>query len=193
MKFYIEITLLPLPEIPLHFLWEKVYQQIHLAFVEIKDSNNKVSIGVSFPEYDEENIQLGCKLRFFARTTDELNHLKLNSSLSRLRDYVQISEVRQVPENIEIYSCYKRIQTKSSIPRLARRKAKYKNIRYEEALLSFPKSVQKMSKVPYINMKSLSSDKKYRLMIGREKAELKDKNNVFSTYGLSSTCAVPLF
>ena len=51
MKNYIEITLLPSAEITLSFLWEKLYQQLHLALVEIQDSDKSVSVGVSFPKY----------------------------------------------------------------------------------------------------------------------------------------------
>lgn len=54
MKYFIDITLLPGPEVPLHFLWQKVYQHIHQAFVEI-NHNGKICIGASFPEYDEKN------------------------------------------------------------------------------------------------------------------------------------------
>ncbi len=59
MKHYIDIILLPDPEIPLYFLWEKVYQQLHLALVEIKEPDNKVKVGVAFPQYDEQQHQLG--------------------------------------------------------------------------------------------------------------------------------------
>ena len=39
MKHYIEITLLPDAEVGLGFIWQKMYQQIHLALVEVKDAN----------------------------------------------------------------------------------------------------------------------------------------------------------
>ena len=37
MKHYIEITLLPNPDINLLSLWSKVFQQIHLGLVEMQD------------------------------------------------------------------------------------------------------------------------------------------------------------
>lgn len=36
MKNYIELTLNPDLETPLYYLWEKLFQQIHLALVENK-------------------------------------------------------------------------------------------------------------------------------------------------------------
>ena len=100
MKFYVEITLLPSIETPINFLWEKVYQQIHLALVENQDSHGKVSIGVSFPEYDCKQFQLGNKLRLFSFSQEELEHLNIRKWLFRLRDYIHITDIRYVPENI---------------------------------------------------------------------------------------------
>ena len=193
MKFYIEITLLPSIEIPLYFLWEKVYQQIHLALVESQDSNGKVSIGVSFPEYNIERHQLGSKLRLLSFAKDELENLDINKWLFRLKDYVYISGIRNIPDVIDGYALYKRIQTKSSNLRLARRKAKREGIGYEEALSFFNKRTEITSKVPYIQMKSQSSDKRYRLMLGYEKFDKTKDSEGFSTYGLSSSCSVPVF
>lgn len=193
MKFYIEITLVPSIEISLYFLWEKVYQQIHLALVESQGSNGKVSIGASFPEYDIEKYQLGSKLRLLSIVKDELEDLDINKWLFRLKDYVHISDIRDIPEVVDGYALYKRIQTKSSNLRLARRKAKRKGIGYEEALSFFNKRPEITSKVPYILMKSQSSDKRYRLMIMYEQVDKTTISVGFSTYGLSSKCSVPLF
>ena len=52
MKYYQQISLMPTADIGLYFLWQKVYQQIHLALVENKSSDNVSAIGVSFPEYN---------------------------------------------------------------------------------------------------------------------------------------------
>ena len=44
MKHYIDITLLPSDDIGVHFLWSKVMMQVHLALVEIQDSNKQVPV-----------------------------------------------------------------------------------------------------------------------------------------------------
>ena len=44
MNYYIDITLLPDPEITLSFIQQKVYQQVHIALAENKvEENSKVS------------------------------------------------------------------------------------------------------------------------------------------------------
>lgn len=193
MKYYIEITLLPTIEIPVFFLWEKIYQEIHLALVKVQDGENKVNIGASFCEYDGNQHKLGSKLRLFSSSSNDLEDLNIQKYLSRLKDYVHISKIRNVPENIQIYAFFKRIQTKSSNTRLARRKAKRECISVEAALLVFDKRKEKISSAPYIHLKSQSTGKRYRLMIGYEETEQRNNIEKFSTYGLSSKSSVPIF
>ncbi|MBL4903685.1 MAG: type I-F CRISPR-associated endoribonuclease Cas6/Csy4 [Desulfocapsa sp.] len=194
MKCYIEITLLPGIEIPIYFLWEKVYQQLHLALVEIQDDNGVVRVGVSFPEYDEKKYQLGCKLRLFAPSKKDLEALNIHKWLSRLTDYIHVTSIREVPGKPAGYAFFKRIQTKSSNTRLARRKAKREGISYEDAFSSLSKRREQISKVPYLHFKSLSTDKRYRLMIACVETEQRNSHgDVFSTYGLSAKSPVPMF
>jgi CRISPR-associated endonuclease Csy4 len=193
MKFYIGISLLPNPEVPIYFLWEKIYQQIHLALVENQNSDKTVAIGMSFPEYNGENHQLGNKLRIFSNNEEKLEKLNISKWFSRLLDYVDITEIKSVPDNITGYAFFKRLQPKNNNLRLARRKAKRKNISLEEAISVLKIREEKLSEAPYINMKSLSSDNMYRLMIGYEETELINNDEGFSTYGLSSKSSVPIF
>ena len=58
MNYYQDITLLPDADIGLYFLWQKVYQQIHLALVENKSADNASAIGVAFPEYNVDKHHL---------------------------------------------------------------------------------------------------------------------------------------
>lgn len=191
MKVYLEIILKPQPEIPLYFLWEKVYQQVHLALVEMQDADGKVAIGTAFPEYDAKQFQLGCKLRLFAMSEQELTELKIEKWLDRLRDYVHITTIKEVQANCN-FACFKRVQPKSSNARLARRKAKREGISLEQALSFLGKRKEQISKAPFIHIKSLSSDKRYRLLISQEEKD-KSCSGMFSSYGLSSQSTVPIF
>ncbi len=193
MKSYLEITLKPQPGIPLYFLWEKVYQQVHLALVEIQDADGKVTVGSSFPEYDADLHQLGSKLRLIAPFQKNLESLNIQKWLSRLTDYVHITSIREVPKNISGYVIFKRVQTKSSKQRLAKRKAKREGISFDQALLALDKHKERTSNAPYIRIKSLSSDERYRLMIHCVGTEESGNTVNFSTYGLSSTSSVPIF
>ncbi len=193
MKYYSDITLLPDVEVPIYFLWEKVYQQLHLAFVEIQDSSNKVNIGIAFPEYNEAQHKLGCKLRLFSPSRKHLEDLKIQQWLSRLTDYIHITGIRDVPEKIQGYAFFKRIQPKSNNARLARRKAKREDISYEQALSFFQNRKEQYSTAPFIRVKSHSTGKRYRLMIARTKTGNSETTESFSTYGLSTGSTVPLF
>lgn len=192
MRNYVEFTLLPNDEIPLYFLWEKLYQQLHLALVEIKDPNNKVSLGVSFPNYDAGLNQLGCKLRLFAPSSAGLEAVNINQWLSRLSDYVQITSIRNIPEKVDGNVFFKRNQPKSNNARLARRKAKRKNISIEQALIHFENRAEQTTKLPFINMKSHSSNTKFRLFIEKSGSENQVAGS-FNSYGLSKTATVPCF
>jgi CRISPR-associated endonuclease Csy4 len=193
MKHYQDITLLPDPETPLYFVWEKIYQQLHLALVEIKDPNNKVQVGVAFPQYDEQQHQLGCKLRVFAPSCELLEKLNINQWLSRLSDYVHISSIKNVPEKVERYVMFKRVQLKTNNARLARRKAKREGISQQQALAHFQSHYEKTSRLPYIQIKSCRTEQRYRLLITRVETGSSHIAEGFSCYGLSATSSVPVF
>ena len=195
MNYYVDIKLLTDTEITLGFIWKKLYAQIHLALVEVRDDKNLVSIGLSFPKYSDDRF-LGDTLRLFATTKEELEALDLNHWLGRLLDYLTISEIKEVPSSVSEFVSFKRKQFKINTERLARRQAKRKGISFEEALKNYEnfdeEERKKKNRLPYINVKSLSSDREMKLFI--EKSKLKEvKKGLFSTYGLSSESTVPWF
>ncbi len=193
MKCYIDITLLPSADITLYFLWEKLYQQLHLALVETQNTSGKVSVGIAFQEYDETQNQLGNQLRLFSPNRETLEGLQLQKWLSRLTDYLHITDMRDVPEKVERYACFQRIQPKSSNARLARRKAKRESISLEEALAYFQSNQEQTSQLPFVKIKSHSSGQRFRLVIARTDANNLQIADGFSTYGLSSKSSLPVF
>jgi len=196
MNYYLDISLLPNADITLYFLWEKVYQQVHLALVESKKRDKKVqvNIGVAFPEYDTKRFYLGGKLRLLAATTDDLEQLAIGQWLSRLDDYVHITSIRDVPmKNIAGYAHFKRLQPKSNNARLAKRHAKRNAISEAEAMVYFEGRKEVYSRAPFIRIHSHSSDKRYRLLIARSDAESLEISAGFSSYGLSAQSTVPIF
>lgn len=187
MKFYLDITLLPGADLSAYFLWGKVYRQLHLALVD-----GEARVGVAFPEYCAENFQLGSKLRLLSPEKVDLESLHIGHWLARLTDYVHITSIREVPENAQSHAMFRRVQPKSNNARLARRMAKRKNISLEQALLNFEDREEAMTKLPFIQMKSHSSDNRFRLFI--EKIECKTSSDgKFNSYGLSSIATVPWF
>ncbi len=199
MKYYIDITLLPDAEANLGFLWQKVYQQIHLALVKNKIAINKSAIAVSFPKYGNKEFPLGDKVRLFADEQGLLKQLNIEKWLSRLTDYTHLKPIKTVPETVNQFARFKRKQFKSNLLKEAKRRAKYKNESLEMALEHF-KHYETKSSLPFINMTSLSMDKdsptisnrNFKLIIDREILE-EPEQGVFNCYGLSKTASVPWF
>ncbi len=194
MKAYLDITLLPSDDIGLHFLWGKVFQQVHLALVENKNTNGSSSVGVTFPEFNAEKHRLGRKLRLFAPNSSDLEKLSLTRWLDRLADYVHITSVRKTPRRVEQYACFSRLRTKSSRERLARRAMKRHNLTYEQALQERENFQPQWTDAPYIQLKSFGNDHPFRLFIGmEEKAGPGECSAGFNAYGLSKKVALPKF
>ncbi len=215
MNYYQELLLLPQEEIPIHFLWSKVFQQIHLGLVEIQDDQGRVPIGLSFPEYldGEKRSELGTKLRLFAIDEAMLKQFDTAKWLARLSDYVHSTSIRPVPEKIIGYAIYQREQPKTNPERLARRYAKRHGVDFDTALngLIDLKSTEKplnadfkiqfryceMTKKkiasPFIRLKSMSSEQTFCLWIKKIPADTKTSATYFSSYGLSAVSSVPEF
>ena len=201
MKYYIEVTLMKTDDFSPYELWSRIYRQLHIAFAEIKDTYDKVNIGVSFPQYRfnaEKSVGfLGEKFRIFAQSQADLEKLNIQKWFDRLTDYLHITSIREVPENkITGYAIYRRKQVKTNPQRLARHRVKRGDIGFDEALARYS-NVVTTTDLPYIQLQSLSTsdeqDKRlFKLFIEKKSAE-KSETQIFSTYGLSSQSSVPEF
>jgi len=194
MKAYLEITLLPNNDIGHYFLWSKVFQQIHLALVELKKDNDTSLCGITFPEFNEQKNQLGQKIRVFAPEKKQLEALNLVKWLKRLHDYTHMTHIRDVPDHVDQYVRFTRVQIKSSRQRLARRAVKRHSIRYAQAIANLADFQPKYSAVPFIQLKSLGNGNQFRLLISKETmSEVSNPSAQFNSYGLSNGSVLPCF
>lgn len=192
MNYYLEITLLPHSEIEWHFLWEKVYQQLHLGLVTIKDEKDTVSLGISFPSLNVKRHHLGHQLRVFAKTQEQLEQFNAPHWFNTLSDYVHLTQIRTVPKTVKAYGSYFRIQTKSNNEQLAKRRSKWLKISVDEAIQHFASRPEQQTNAPFVYAKSNSSGQRFPIFIGYlEQAEANE--NSFSCYGLSKQSTVPVF
>jgi len=196
MKYYQELTVQSSFEVPLHFIWSKVYQQLHLGFVEMQDTQGTVPFGISFPQYRYENRKggIGEKMRVFANSENELEELGIKKLLQRLNDYVHITSIREVPEKKTGYAIYRRVHDENSPEQKARRFIKRNKdglIEYEQAVKMFSLNRSECH-LPYIKLKSLTNNNNFRIFISKTYCE-KAVYNGFGTYGLSNTSTVPEF
>ena len=200
MNYYVDIKLEGDTEITLGFIWQKVYNQMHLALVEIKDENNMVEIGFSFPLYLNHSFPLGDVLRVFANSKERLEELNLAKWLSRLDGYAYVGETKEVPSDVKEYVCFGRKQFKSGaeVRRLAKRYAKRNGVSEEEALAKFEVAEKKYAKLkaenrlPFVNIKSLSTGHPIKIFIVKKEVEAEEKGQ-FNTYGLSNFSTLPWF
>ncbi len=200
MNYYQDITLLPDTEASLGFIWEKVYQQIHLMLVEHKIADNESAIGLSFPAYGDKAFPLGNQLRLLAESEEKLEHANVNQWLLRLSDYVHVKSIKAVPSDVNEYVTFHRVNPKSQqrrLKELGRRVAHLSHkhgVAEAEVRAQLLVSIEKQtgnSKLPYINVQSLSSSHgeqrhKFMLFIDCERVEMSAQSrNDFTCYGLS--------
>lgn len=188
MNYYIEIKLQCDPEIGLGFLWKKVFTQVHLALAERSDGN----IGVSFPQYGDKLFPMGDSLRLFARNKEELEYLKIDEWMARLRDYVTISGIQKIPDDIQEYVVFSRKQVKTGKERQARRYAKRHHVDYAEALKHYDNMEKKVLRLPFVMLQSLSSNQEIKLFIEKRRSTT-EKFGDYNSYGLSKEATVPCF
>ena len=193
MNYYQDITFIPDEEIPLYFLWEKLYQQLHLALVErLEDGKSKV--GISFPKYSKEGRSLCNKLRLLALEKPDLEALNMDKYFDRLNDYIHRTSIKEVSaDKITGYAFFKREQIKNNHERLARRRACKMGVPYEQALAFFAKKKVQRSEAPFIYLNSQTNGNRYPLFIVMEETNVVPGTAAFSSYGLSNNCSVPLF
>lgn len=189
---YIEITLLPALEISQPFLLSKLFTAIHMKLVEMKDEKGNVDIGLSFPEYSDANKTLGTKLRLFAQTREVLERFDVKTTLKIYSEYAHFTSIREVPDKVSSYVQFKRIQPPATRDQLAKRKAKRMNLTYDEAAETFPTYAPDRITLPYVVIKSKSTNEGFSLFVKKEQTLTKEPF-IFNTYGLSKGGSLPDF
>ncbi|ART79474.1 type I-F CRISPR-associated endoribonuclease Cas6/Csy4 [Oceanisphaera avium] len=198
MKYYQDITLLPDAESALGFLWQKIYQQVHIALVEQKVDDQHSAIAVSFPNYGSKGFPLGNKLRLLAKEKGQLEKLNLARFLSRFEDYTHQKSIQPVPESTShVAFVRRRVKGQARIEKDMLDKAllwsKKSGQNLELCLQQLEKSKPQIKQAPaFIWMESLETktrnpmgSAKFPLFI--ERVELPEANEgLFNCYGLSA-------
>lgn len=124
MNYYQEITLLPDADVEIGFLWQKVFQQVHIALVEHKIGANHSAIAVGFPDFRKMKFPLGNKLHLFAHEPDLLKNLDIEQWLLRLDDYVHVKVIKPIPSEVTYVSFVrKHVKSPMRIDRNMQKKA----------------------------------------------------------------------
>lgn len=200
MKYYLDITLLPDAEANLGYLWQKVFQQVHIALVDNKVGDNESAVALSIVDYGDKDFPLGNKLRLLADSEKTLQKLDIHRWLNRLSDYCHIKPIKPVPGAVTKYACFKRKPVKS-IEKKAQRRAVHLNKPYDEVLAYLLEEGQSnQCKLPFINVESQDTKKRAeqgvscRFLLFIEQALFEAPvSGKFDCYGLSKTATVPWF
>ena len=215
MNYYQDITLVSNAEINLGYIWQKVFQQAHIALVEngykyeskeksgIEKHLRGSNIAVSFPCYADKDYPLGNKLRLLAHDQVLLEKLGIEKWLCRLLDYVKIDAIEEVPSSVSYVGFrQKRVKGEKRLEQSLQKKAKHIadkfGMDFNITLRDLKKKhVFNKEKLPFIQVESQSSattDRKPRFKLFIEKAELAvQQEGIFDCYGLSKTATVPWF
>lgn len=192
LKAYLDVTLRRNREISQYFVLQKIFQQLHLGFVEMQNAEGVVPLGLSFPEYQFKG--LGSKLRLLSAEESVLEKFNAKRRLARFSDYVHLTGIRAVPARVRSYAIYQRQQPKSmpAFRRIVRRMSEREDISLQEAEAKITSFKTQLLKTPYINVCSASSRQRFRLFIVKKMSDTSIYKG-FSSYGLSNTSTVPEF
>ncbi len=184
MNYYIDIRVLPSSEFSDCILMNELFSRLHKVLVEFGNGE----VGVSFPKV---NKTLGDLLRLHGRQP-VLQQLMATPWIGGLKDYIAVSGVNPIPENVS-HRAVKRIQSKSSAERLIRRSVRKGWLTDEEAALKISDKSEKKLSLPYIRMKSHSTGQSFLLFVEHGPILSSPITGAFTAYGLSAHATIPWF
>ncbi len=187
MNHYLDIRLRPDPEFGPEQLMSALFSKLHRALVGLKSRD----IGVSFPEVDAGRPTLGGCLRLHGEEL-ALQRLMAMNWLSGMRDHCRVGEIRTVPSSVS-YRTVGRVQAKSSPERIRRRQMRRHDLTEAEAHARIPDSVATKLTLPFVSIRSQSTDQVFRLFIQHGECREAHQTGEFSSYGLSGSATVPWF
>jgi len=163
-----------------------LFSKLHRCLVRLDEH----SIAVSFPEFKNTPPTLGGLLRLHS-SKEGFGRLQDQPWLHGMRDHVRIGEVKEVPMVVD-YRRVRRVQSKSNPERIRRRQMKRHGWTAEEALAKIPDNSARRLSLPFLQLDSKSSGRRFLLFL--EHAEASEAiQGTFNAYGLSSSATVPWF
>lgn len=187
MSHYLDIHLLPNPDLPAHVLLSALYAKLHRALLDLQTGE----IGITFPAYQSSPPSLGDRLRLVG-PAGALDQLISSSRLGGMRDHLRWEPVAMVPATAE-HRRIRRIQAKSNPARLRRRQMRRHGLTEAEALARVPDTAVELLRLPFLQVRSASTGQTFRLFLELGAPQIEASDGQFNAYGLSSSCTVPWF
>lgn len=188
MDHYLDITLLPDPELSQNHLMDALFAKLHRALV----ASGSGDVGISFPQVNEQGTGLGQVLRLHGQAA-RLSEFMAANWLTGMRDHTKLSAVQTVPSTCCSYRVVSRMQAKSSPTRERRRLMRRKGLTEEQAIARIPDHCAEVLHLPYVQMRSQSTGERFLLFIRHGPVQAAPTDGLFSAYGLSPTGSIPWF
>jgi CRISPR-associated endonuclease Csy4 len=192
MDHYVDITLRPDPEFPAPLLMNALFAKLHRVLAS-HDAGLAGRVAVSFPGHAAAGrlLHLGDRLRLHGQATG-LTALLGQDWLAGMRDHTQPADLAAVPATVQ-HRVVRRVQAQSSPERLRRRLARRHQLDAAEAAQRIPDSVAQTLRLPWVQLRSSSTDQNFRLFIEHGPLLPHPLPGTFSPYGLSLGATVPWF
>lgn len=184
---YVDITVVPDPEIGTPQLLGALYERLHLALVQ----QSLDCIGISFPGYSVIPKTLGATLRLHGRG-DTLRRLLQIDWLKGVRDHVRMTAIAEVPPEAS-HRTVQRRQFKTSAERLRRRRMRRKGVTAEQAAQAVPLTVERRPDLPYVHLRSRSTGQPFCLFVALGPLCRDATTGAFNSYGLGRAATIPWF
>jgi CRISPR-associated endonuclease Csy4 len=193
MDHYIDIHLLPDPELAPHQLFSGLYARLHRALAQLASED----IGVSFPGYNARKPTLGQQLRLHG-TAGSLGALIATPWLHGMHDHLTLTEAAAVPTDAK-HRRLSRVQTNSSPDRQTRRALRRLDKRRDglteaEVIQRHQEIPAKRLDLPYVVIGSRSTGQpSFPLFIHQGPLLSEPTTGRFNSYGLSQEATIPWF
>lgn len=187
MNYYCDIQLRADPDFVPAILLNALFSKLHRFLTEHPDLN----IGVSFPGYSTKPRTLGSQMRLHGNQAD-ISALQNATWLTGMQDHVDCTAVTPVPASSQ-HMQVRRMQTKSSPERLARRYSKRHQVSEADALRIYQTVKPGKLPLPFLTLNSDSTGQRFILFIEQSASQPDAVSGSFNRYGLSQMATVPWF
>lgn len=187
MDHYIDLRLRPDAEFSAPLLMGALFSNCHKALVRLGSGK----IGVSFPAYTMLPRTLGECLRLHGDKS-EIKALMELQWLTGMADHVQVSDIACIPKGTA-FRVVSRVQPKTNADRLRRRYARRHQVTDGEAKALIPDSVERVVRLPYLNIRSQSTGQQFSLFVNHKSLQSKPVPGAFNAYGMSTVATIPWF
>lgn len=183
MDYYIDIFLLPDPELPLPILMSALFSKFHKALCDLRSTD----IGVSFPKRGQN---LGNLMRIHGNLKT-LTTLQEHKWIGPMMGYCKIGNILPVPLKVKYCTVFRKQPTMSTAK--LRRLIKRGSIAEDETTRYKSKMFSQSLTEPFIELRSNSTGRRHKRFISFGPLQNKPVTGNFYQFGFSSTATVPWF